>query len=311
MVKFSLILATKARTDEVLRLFEGFREQTFQDFEIIVSDQNADDRVVKILQDIAWQGKITHIRSDGGLSAARNAGLALAQGEIIGFPDDDCRYPPTLLQDVSEFFSTHPEYGYLSGRSVSDDGGDAASRHAKTAGPVERFTIYRQCIEFALFVRRSAIGETRFDENMGVGARSPWQSDEGPDFLLNLEAKGIRGYYDPSFAVWHPKVEALYNEALISRNYKYACGSGYFLRKHQYPFWFFAKLNLRTLAGALASLLTIQPTKARFYFARLKGRWRGWTGWTGEASVAGVSPELRPNVQSRPIFPKGISGNAR
>jgi glycosyltransferase involved in cell wall biosynthesis len=281
-MKFSLILSTKGRTQEIVKLFDGFRAQTLQDFEIIVSDQNADDRVADLLKTIAWPGRITYLRSSGGLSGGRNAGLALAQGEIVGFPDDDCMYPPDLLQGVADFFDTHPEYGYLSGRSIADDGGDAASVHAKEAGQVQRATIYRQCMEFAFFIRSSSLGETRFDPNMGVGSGSPWQADEGPDMMLSLEAKGVHGYYEPKFAVWHPRMAMAYDDAMVARCYKYSCGSGYFLRKHHYPFWFFLKLNGKSFCGAVLTLLTLNPGKARYYWARVRGRWRGWKGYAEE-----------------------------
>jgi glycosyltransferase involved in cell wall biosynthesis len=279
MMKFSLILSTKNRTQEIIKVFDGFRSQTLQSFEIIVSDQNVDNRVVDLLAEIQWPGKLTHVRSSGGASSARNTGLALAQGEIIGFPDDDCMYFPTLLEQVAEFFDSHHKYGYLSGRSVADDGGDAASTHSEEAGQIQRFKIYSQGIEFTLFVRRSSLGGVRFDENMGVGSDSPWQSDEGPDFMLSLEKQGVHGYYDPKFAVWHPRMALTYDDAMITRCYRYSCGSGYFLRKHHYPFWFLVRLNAKTFCGVLLGLLTLKPNKARYYWARFRGRWRGWTGY--------------------------------
>jgi glycosyltransferase involved in cell wall biosynthesis len=278
-MKFSLIMSTKGRAQEIVKMFDGLRSQTLQDFEIIVSDQNDDNRVVDVLAQINWPGKITHIRSGGGLSGGRNAGLALATGEIIGFPDDDCMYFQTLLADVAAFFDSHREYGFLSGRSIADDGGDAASVHAKEAGPIRPYTIYRQCMEFAMFVRHSSLGDVRFDENMGVGSGSPWQADEGPDLMLTLMAKGVNGYYEPKFAVWHPRMALTYDEAMVTRCYRYACGSGYFLRKHNYPFWFFAKLNARTFCGVLLGLLTLKFNKAAFFWARFRGRCRGWKGY--------------------------------
>jgi len=281
-MKFSLILSTKGRTTEIVKLFDGFKSQTLQDFEIIVSDQNDDDRVADLLKTINWSGKLTYLKSSGGLSRGRNAGLAIAQGEIVGFPDDDCMYFPTLLEDVAKFFDTHPEYGYLSGRSIADDGGDAASTHSKVAGPIRRYTIYLQCMEFAFFLRRESLGNTRFAEDMGVGSGSRWQSDEGPDLMLTMEAKGIHGYYEPRFAVWHPRLKPTYDDAMVARCYKYSCGSGYFLRKHRYPFWFFLKVNAKTFCGVILSLLTLKPTKARFYWARIRGRWEGWKGYAEE-----------------------------
>ena len=278
-MKFSLIMSTKGRTEQIFKLFEGLRAQTLQDFEIIVSDQNEDDRVVEVLAKINWPGKLTYLRTTKGLSSGRNAGLNVAQGDIIGFPDDDCMYLPTVLADVAAFFDQHPEYGFLSGRSIGDDGSDAVSAHAKEAGKINRFTIYRQCIEFALFVRRSGLGDVRFDVNMGVGSGSPWQSDEGPDLMLSLQAKGIEGYFDPKFAIWHPQTPLTYDEAMVTRCYAYSCGSGYFLRKHQYPLWFFVKLNGKTLCGVILALLTLKINRAKYYWARFRGRIRGWNGY--------------------------------
>ena len=285
-MKFSLIVSTKNRTDEIVRLFEGFRSQTFQDFEIIVSDQNTDNRVADILEAIQddWAGRLTHLRSSGGLSAARNLGLTIAKGEIVTFPDDDCVYPPQLLENVTAFFDKQPDYGYLMGRSIFDDGKDASSRHMKEASPIRRFSIYKQCVEFAFFIRRSGLGDLKFDENLGVGSRTPWQADEGPDMMLNLETRGVRGYYDPGFAVWHPRKIVDYDQATIDCCYRYACGSGYFLRKHNYPLWFFLYLNLKTLCGVLIGWLTGKPGQSAFYWARLRGRWLGWNGF-GKAAV--------------------------
>ncbi|MCE0483909.1 MAG: glycosyltransferase family 2 protein [Methylacidiphilales bacterium] len=279
-MKFSLVLATRNRTREITRCLEGLTAQNLQDFEVIVSDQNGDDRVTRILAPFAekWQGRLIHLRCEKGVSHARNRGLDAARGEIVGFPDDDCVYPPDLLDRVARFFDTHPQYGYLSGRSYFDDGKDAASRHAKAAGPVGRYSIYHQCIEFAMFVRREKIGAVRFDENMGLGADTPWQADEGPDLMLRLEAEGVRGYYDPEFGVWHPRQALTYDDEMIERCHRYACGSGYFLKKHRYPLTFLLYLDARTLTGVLLGVLTLRPRMAAFYWARIRGRRRGWNG---------------------------------
>ena len=43
--EISLILATVGRTDELTRMFESLATQTFSDFEVVVVDQNEDDRL--------------------------------------------------------------------------------------------------------------------------------------------------------------------------------------------------------------------------------------------------------------------------
>ena len=52
-MRFSLIVATLGRTAELRRLLESLAVQTHQDFEVIVVDQNTDDRVSQILAPFA------------------------------------------------------------------------------------------------------------------------------------------------------------------------------------------------------------------------------------------------------------------
>ena len=275
-MKFSLVISTKGRTHELARLFQSLKDQTLRDFEVIVSDQNDDDRIVSVIMESGLQGNLIHLKSSGGLSKGRNQGMAKASGEILCFPDDDCTYPPNLLEKVDHFFQTHSQYGYLSGRSFADDGGDSVSRHAKSASQIAKITIHTQCIEFALFIRRDKLGTLRFDEQMGVGALSPWHSDEGPDLLLRLEQTGVHGYYDPQFGAWHARPVICYDAKAIDRTYRYACGNGYFYRKHCYAGWFFAYQIGRNLCGLLLASLFLNLGLARLYLARIRGRWRGW-----------------------------------
>jgi glycosyltransferase involved in cell wall biosynthesis len=285
-MKFSLIISTRGRTDELERLLQSLKRQTRQDFEIILSDQNPDDRTAALLEDPDWRGRATRLKSSRGASRGRNAGLDRARGEILCFPDDDCAYPPALLEKLAAFFSGHSEYGFLCGRSVTDEGEDAAARHARHASPIRRESIHGQCIEFAFFIRRAALGSLRFDENMGVGAATPWHSDEGPDLALRLMENGAAGYYDPQYAVWHPRPVSHYDEKAIDRSYRYACGTGYFLRKHHYPTGHVAWLLAKAFAGWGLGCVTFNGGGARFYWARLRGTWRGWS-YRGRAAMAG------------------------
>jgi glycosyltransferase involved in cell wall biosynthesis len=275
-MQFSLIITTRGRTIELERVLQSLKAQTRQDFEIIISDQNPDDRLAPLPDDPDWRGRLSRVKSSAGASRGRNAGLDRATGDILCFPDDDCTYPPTLLEKLASFFTGHPEYGFLCGRSVTDKGEDAAARHARSASPVHRESIHGQCIEFAFFIRRSSLGSLRFDENMGVGATTPWHSDEGPDLALRLMENGVAGYYDPQIAVWHPRPVSRYDEKAVDRSYRYACGTGYFLRKHRYSPSHVVWLLAKALAGSVLGGLTGNGGRARFYWARLRGTWRGW-----------------------------------
>lgn len=275
-MKFSLIVPTKGRVQELERLFRSLSDQTFQDFEIIVSDQNEDDRLVLPIRKFSSNLRIRHLHSKQGASRARNVGIDQASGEIVTFPDDDCAYPPDALERAARFFDNHPEYAFLTGRSYGDDGQDSLARHSQQPSEMNRLKIHRLCIEFVFFIRREALGDLRFDESMGVGCPTPWQADEGPDLALRLENVNAHGYYDPQIAIWHPRSSDITNPQVLDRAYRYACGNGYFLRKHQYSVWYYRGRLLRTLAGASVSLLLFRGRKARFYFNRIRGLWHGW-----------------------------------
>jgi glycosyltransferase involved in cell wall biosynthesis len=98
----SLLVATLGRVDELNRLLASLENQD-AGFEVLVVDQNPDDRLAPVL---AAHSRLAarHLRSERGLSRARNVGLRAAQGDLIAIPDDDCWYPAGLLARVEEWF---------------------------------------------------------------------------------------------------------------------------------------------------------------------------------------------------------------
>ena len=73
------------------RCIESILEQTYTDFELILINDGSPDRCGDIIQEYAKKDKrivIIH-QKNRGVSAARNAGLRIAQGKYIGFVDPD------------------------------------------------------------------------------------------------------------------------------------------------------------------------------------------------------------------------------
>lgn len=95
----SLVMATLGRVKEVERFVECLSAQTDRNFELIVVDQNLDDRLVPILKRVLEQGiSMRHIRqTEPNQCLARNTGLANASMNVVAFPDDDCWYEPNTL----------------------------------------------------------------------------------------------------------------------------------------------------------------------------------------------------------------------
>jgi hypothetical protein len=167
-----------------------------------------------------------------------------------------------------------------------------------------------------MFIRRADLGELKFDENMGVGSPSPWQADEGPDLLLRLMKNGVAGYYDPAISVWHRPPIHILDAKEIDRSYRYACGNGYFLRKHGYTMSYFVRGMLRTAGGLVLALGQFRFAKARLYLARLRGRMRGWTSYRKDETQAVLLSETglkasRGEVRAPSMLPPDGLSRAR
>lgn len=73
---------------------------TYRDFELIVVDDGSPDNCGKICDEYAAKDnriRVIH-KQNGGISAARNAGLRIAKGEYIAFVDSDDVIHPRMLE---------------------------------------------------------------------------------------------------------------------------------------------------------------------------------------------------------------------
>ena len=93
------------------RCIRSILGQTFQDFEIILVDDGSPDRCPEMCD--AWGKKDGRIRvvhqENGGLSAARNAGLSVCTGQYVSFVDADDWIEPQMLEYLLGLLLAHPE----------------------------------------------------------------------------------------------------------------------------------------------------------------------------------------------------------
>ena len=81
---------------------DSVTEQNFADIEIICIDDGSTDKSPEILSRYADRDPRIRIisRTNGGLSAARNAGLKIARGKYIFFIDSDDWIEPNTLEKL-------------------------------------------------------------------------------------------------------------------------------------------------------------------------------------------------------------------
>lgn len=290
----SLILATVGRTDELGRLFESLAGQTFVHFEVIVVDQNSDDRLLPHLDRARYLGvTVRHIKHNPpNLAASRNAGIEAARGKWIGFPDDDCWYAPRLLERVVARFSRSDKPSGVIVRWVEQDEQPGAAAELSW----ERSRAFRDIpvSSITLFCRKDLFKKIGgFDGRLGVGQ---WfGAGEETDLALRALKAGARLTYEPLGEVHHavsmekPRADAKTRAAVRHR----ARGTGALYAKHRLPSW----VILRGLTAPLLRPLLKASFGAELAlgYATLRGRLDGFLEW-------------RRKHAGTPLHPAGASG---
>lgn len=270
----SLIVATVDRVSELDRLLVSLDEQTCTDFEVIVVDQNADDRLVPLLAKHS-QLAIRHLRSHRGVSLARNVGLRAAQGDLLAIPDDDCWYPGDLLQEVSAWFDSHSDFDILLAGLRDEAGQPMTPKWAPGVGTCTKDNVWNCAAAATVFFRRRLADTVGgFDEKLGCGPLTVFKACEDIDYCVRALANGFRIWYDPGFVVYHPNLAA--PDRLRRTTYPYALAVGYVMREHGYSSSYFARLLLRSLGGAAYFACKGDVGFARFYVIRAAGQLRGY-----------------------------------
>ncbi|MGZ8897866.1 MAG: glycosyltransferase family 2 protein [Halobacteriota archaeon] len=273
----SLVLATIGRTHELARFLHSLDLQDARGIELVVVDQNPDDRLLPLLlQERAYIVK--HIRADRGLSRARNVGLCHVSGAIVGFPDDDCWYPPGLIATVITWFEDNPHWDGLTGRSIDEDGAPSNARFAAARGQIDVEGVWTRGISYTIFLRRQLtklVGQ--FDENIGLGAGTRFGSGEETDYLIRALRRNARVFYEPRISVFHPRAVIASDANLSGRARLYGGGMGYVLRKHKYPLRHLLRVLVRPIVAGAFYLVSFRVGKARYYLHTFMGRLDGIT----------------------------------
>ena len=255
---FDLVVATLDRIEELDRLLTSLDRQTHKGFRVLLVDQNADDRLESVVE--AHDSlRLERMRSTPGLSRARNAALARIEADVVAFPDDDCVYPPDLLERVAQKLEAAPELDGVTGRAPSWTTGAAA---------LTRENLWNRAISFTIFVRRDVVERVGdFDEALGL----PAAAGEEIDYLIRALDAGARIDYDPALVVGHDdKPDA---DAYGARE---GASLGRILRKHHYPPRTVARMFVRPAGGLFVAVAQRNRRRARFQLDTLRGRLRGY-----------------------------------
>ncbi|HEV2965213.1 MAG TPA: glycosyltransferase [Candidatus Angelobacter sp.] len=216
-VDISVIIATRNRAAMLERVLSEVQYQELHDLavELIVVDNGSTDETQSVLSNESQLPLVSLYEETAGKSRALNKALDAARGELLVFTDDDVIPCPTWLlnyysesleystavlfcgpivpqfpEQTPQWLSTHPSSQILFGNFQPD----------LPEGPLPS-TLMPYGANFA--ARRSAVGELRFDVQLGPSAENGRMCGEDSEFMARLRRKGGSPIFVPSCSVVH------------------------------------------------------------------------------------------------------------
>lgn len=114
-MKLSIIVPVYKVRRHLQNCIESILQQTYTDYELILVDDGSPDNCGAICDHYASECdkiKVIH-KKNGGLSSARNAGLAVAQGEYVTFVDGDDTLASSTYYNNMHILMANPDIDIL------------------------------------------------------------------------------------------------------------------------------------------------------------------------------------------------------
>ncbi|WP_254280243.1 glycosyltransferase [Haloarcula marina] len=221
-------------------------------YEILAVDNGSADRTPSVIASYRdrFPNLVEFVVEDEtqGSYAARNAGIARANGDVFAFVDADMSVTETWVEDVLAAMRTAEYVGFdVAIEGAPTDGPVVAFNHA-TEFPVERYIDEQRFAPTCCLAVRREVVET-------VGRFDPRFTSSGDvEFGRRVHAAGFEQTFDPSVTLSHPARSV---SELLAKYVRVGRGLGQ--RRRFYP----ERFDRHPLFSPSNYLPTLSPTRLR------------------------------------------------
>jgi GT2 family glycosyltransferase len=191
----------------------SLREQTFEDFEVVLVDNGSNDNSVAFVDHNFPEVRVLSLGENKGFSAAVNAGIEASHAEYVALLNNDTETDPRWLHELVLAAEAYPEAGLFASkmvdfndRHVLDGAGDALRRsglplrlgHGEPdRGQYDQTTsVFGACAGAALYRREMLDDIGLFDEDFFANC-------EDGDLSFRAQLAGYRCRYAPEAVIYH------------------------------------------------------------------------------------------------------------
>lgn len=248
LVSVTVITYNSSKT--VLETLESIKEQTYQNIELIVSDDCSTDNTVEICRNWIEQNKDRFVRTElltvdknTGVAGNCNRAGAACQGEWVkGIAGDDILMP-SCVQDCMDYVAEHPDTIFLFAK-VQPFCGDGADRR-EVEIPLNydffNWSIEEQ-YEYLIFTRNEIPAPTAFYNKKAI-EQLGFEHDERIPMMedwpkwMNLLKKGVRFHFiDEPLVMYRVSEQSISNTSTPSKAYRQSLALFYLYYQHE-EFW--------------------------------------------------------------------------
>lgn len=186
MPKVSVIIPLYNTEQFIAETIRSVLRQTYSDLEVIVVDDGSTDQSSKVVA--SFGAAVRYLRQENsGQAVARNRGVAIAQGEYIGFLDsDDVCFPHRFEKQVAGLDTMKHVGVVTSDMQYCSEEGEVEPEVLRGYSPEDPFSrIFRSGYVFmpsTLLVRKEVFERSgRFDER-----QRGWEDFEWPTRILEI-----------------------------------------------------------------------------------------------------------------------------
>jgi GT2 family glycosyltransferase/DNA-binding beta-propeller fold protein YncE len=197
--RVSVVVCAYNAADTIDDCLSALERQTYPDYEIILINDGSRDRTGEIAR---RRPRVRVIdTANGGLSAARNVGLAEASGEIVAYTDADTRADRDWLTFLVQPFLTSDVVGAGGPNVVPADDPPMAQSIARAPGSPTHVLLDDRIAEHVpgcnMAFRREAL--------VSIGGFNPvyLRAGDDVDVCWRLQARGWKIGFASSALVWH------------------------------------------------------------------------------------------------------------
>lgn len=187
----SIIVPCYQNGQTIERTIKSIQAQTVKDWELIAVDDGSRDDTLSVLRRIAEDEprmRVVH-QENGGVSAARNAGMAMAEGEWLSFVDADDHLLPHALEHLLSLTDGNADIvcGAYEIRFEGKDGEiEKIEKHSCADGELQ--TVLESLIRGDSALNSMCARLYRRETIEKYAVRAPKGVKVGEDVLFNLDA---------------------------------------------------------------------------------------------------------------------------